>query len=217
MDEVRFPDFRTRVFHPEDLARLQEERRRALARGLPFENEQRARRKDGQYRWFLIQYNPLRDDQGNVLHWYATGTDIDDRKRGELRLESENLVLREDIDASSMFEEIVGSSEALKRTLAELPRVAPVDATVPISRETRTAKDLAARGIHRRSGRAGRAFIRVNCAAIPPSLIASELFGHEKGAFTGATQRRLGRFEAADGGTIFLDEVGDLPSETQLV
>ena len=216
MDEVRFPDFRTRVFHPEDLARLQEERRRALARGLPFENEQRARRKDGQYRWFLIQYNPLRDDQGNVLHWYATGTDIDDRKRGELRLESENLVLREDIDASSMFEEIVGSSEALKRALAEVARVAPVDSTVLISGETGTGKELVARAIHKRSGRAERAFIRVNCAAIPPSLIASELFGHEKGAFTGATQRRLGRFEAADGGTIFLDEVGDLPAETQV-
>jgi formate hydrogenlyase transcriptional activator len=216
MDEVRVPDFRTRVFHPEDLARLQEERRRALARGLPFENEQRARRKDGQYRWFLIQYNPLRDDQGNVLHWYATGTDIDDRKRGELRLESENLVLREDIDASSMFEEIVGSSEALKRTLAEVARVAPVDSTVLISGETGTGKELVARAIHKRSGRAERAFIRVNCAAIPPSLIASELFGHEKGAFTGATQRRPGRFEAADGGTIFLDEVGDLPAETQV-
>jgi formate hydrogenlyase transcriptional activator len=216
MDEVRAPDFRARVFHPEDVTRLREERGRALARGLPFENEQRARRKDGQYRWFLVQYNPLRDDQGNVLRWYATGTDIDDRKRGELRLESENLVLREDIDASSMFEEIVGSSEALKRVLAEVSRVAPVDSTVLISGETGTGKELVARAIHKRSGRADRAFIRVNCAAIPPSLIASELFGHEKGAFTGATQRRLGRFEAADGGTIFLDEVGDLPAETQV-
>ena len=216
MDEVRAPDFRARIFHPDDVAKLQEERRRALARGLPFENEQRARRKDGQYRWFLVQYNPLRDDQGNVLRWYATGTDIDDRKRGELRLESENLVLREDIDASSMFEEIVGSSEALKRVLAEVSRVAPVDSTVLISGETGTGKELVARAIHKRSGRADRAFIRVNCAAIPPSLIASELFGHEKGAFTGATQRRLGRFEAADGGTIFLDEVGDLPAETQV-
>jgi formate hydrogenlyase transcriptional activator len=116
-----------------------------------------------------------------------------------------------------MFEEIVGSSVALKRVLGEVARVAPVDSTVLISGETGTGKELVARAIHKRSGRADRAFIRVNCAAIPPSLIASELFGHEKGAFTGATQRRLGRFEAADGGTIFLDEVGDLPAETQVI
>jgi PAS domain S-box len=216
LDGVRAPDFRARVFHPDDVARLQGDRRRAFERGLPFENEQRARRRDGQYRWFLVHYSPLRDDQGTVLHWYATGTDIDDRKRGELRVESENLALREDLDASSMFEEIVGSSEPLKRVLAEVARVAPVDSTVLISGETGTGKELVARAIHKRSARANRAFIRVSCAAIPPSLIASELFGHEKGAFTGATQRRLGRFEAADGGTIFLDEVGELPVETQV-
>ena len=216
MDEVAAPDFRERVFHPEDVARLQEERRQALARAVPFENEQRARRHDGQYRWFLIHYAPLLDDEGRVLHWYATGTDIEDRKQGELRVQSENLALREDIDSSSMFEEIVGSSDALRRVLAEVARVAPVDSTVLITGETGTGKELIARAIHKRSPRASRAFIRVNCAAIPGSLIASELFGHEKGAFTGATQRRLGRFEAANGGTIFLDEVGDLPAETQV-
>src|SRR6478672_10271477 len=214
MEEVAAPDFRARVFHPEDVARLQEKRRQALARPIPFENEQRVRRHDGQYRWFLIHYAPLLDDEGRVLHWYATGTDIEDRKRGELRVQSENLALREDIDSSSMFEEIVGSSDALRRVLAEVARVAPVDSTVLITGETGTGKELVARAIHKRSPRAGRAFIRVNCAAIPSSLIASELFGHEKGSFTGATQRRLGRFESADGGTIFLDEVGDLPAET---
>src|SRR5689334_19949444 len=173
MDEVRFPDFRTRVFHPEDLARLQEERRRALARGLPFENEQRARRKDGEYRWFLIRYNPLHDQAGHVLHWYATGTDINDRKRDELRVKSENLALREDIDSSSMFEEIVGSSSALRRVLADVVRVAAVESTVLITGETGTGKELIARAIHKRSARANRAFIRVNCAAIPPALIPS--------------------------------------------
>ena len=216
MDEVTAPDFRARVFHPEDVARLQEERRQALAQAVPFENEQRTRRHDGQYRWFLIHYAPLLDDEGRVLRWYATGTDIEDRKRGELRVESENLALREDIDTSSMFEEIVGSSDALRRVLAEVARVAPVDSTVLITGETGTGKELIARAIHKRSPRANRAFIRVNCGVIPPALIASELFGHEKGAFTGATQRRLGRFEAADGGTIFLDEIGDLPAETQV-
>jgi PAS domain S-box-containing protein len=216
MDEVMAPDFRERVFHPEDIERVREERGAALARGVPFENEQRVRRKDGQYRWFLVRYNPLLDEQRRVLHWYATGTDIDDRKRAELRIQGENLVLREDIDSSSMFEEIVGSSDALRRVLADVAKVARVDSTVLISGETGTGKELIARAIHKRSNRSSRAFIRVNCAAIPPSLIASELFGHEKGAFTGATQRRLGRFEAADGGTILLDEVGELPGETQI-
>ena len=216
LDEVTGSDFRSRVFHPEDVARLADERRDALSRGQPFENEQRARREDGEYRWFLIRYNPLHDEAGRVLHWYATGTDIHDRKRDELRVETENLVLREDIDSSSMFEEIVGSSAALKRVLADVARVAAVESTVLITGETGTGKELIARAIHKRSARANRAFIRLNCAAIPPSLIASELFGHEKGAFTGATQRRLGRFEAADGGTILLDEVGELPPETQI-
>jgi formate hydrogenlyase transcriptional activator len=215
-DEILGPDFRSRVFHPEDVTRLHEERRRALARGVPFELEQRARRNDGQYRWFLVRFNPVHDDQMRVLHWYATGTDIDDRKRGELRVESENLALREEIDSSFMFEEIVGSSPALKRVLADVARVARTESTVLISGETGTGKELIARAIHKRSARANRAFIRVNCAAIPPSLLAAELFGHEKGAFTGATQRRLGRFEAADGGTILLDEVGELPAETQI-
>src|SRR5438445_566764 len=214
--EVTSADFRARVFHPEDVARLREERRDALARGVPFEFEQRARRHDGQYRWFLVQYNPVRDEHGQTLRWYATGTDIDDRKRAEERVRNENLALREDIDRASMFEEIVGSAASLRQVLAQVAKVAPTDSTVLILGETGTGKELIARAIHKRSRRASRAFIRVNCAAIPTSLIASELFGHEKGAFTGALQRRLGRFEAADGGTILLDEVGDLPAEAQV-
>jgi PAS domain S-box-containing protein len=216
MEDVITSDFRARIFHPEDLERLREERRAALARGLPFEIEQRALRKDGQYRWFLIHYNPFRDEQGRLVRWYATGTDIDDRKRTEDRVRNENVALREDIVRSSMFEEIVGSSEALRQVLAQVSKVAPTDSTVLILGETGTGKELIARAIHNRSKRSARAFIRVNCAAISPSLIASELFGHEKGSFTGALQRHLGRFESADGGTIFLDEVGDLPPETQV-
>ena len=115
-----------------------------------------------------------------------------------------------------MFEEIVGSSAPLRKVLAQVAKVAPTDSTVLVSGETGTGKELIARAIHKRSNRSARAFIRVNCAAISPSLIASELFGHEKGAFTGALQRRVGRFEAADGGTIFLDEIGDLPTDTQI-
>ena len=192
MEDVITSDFRARIFHPEDLERLREERRAALARGLPFEIEQRALRKDGQYRWFLIRYNPFRDEQGRLVRWYATGTDIDDRKRSEERTHNENLVLREEIDRSSMFEEIVGSSEPLRRVLSQVAKVAPTDSTVLILGETGTGKELIARAIHNRSKRSARAFIRVNCAAISPSLIASELFGHEKGSFTGALQRRSG-------------------------
>jgi formate hydrogenlyase transcriptional activator len=217
IEDVIASDFRRKVFHPEDLARLREEREAALSRGLPFEIEQRAMRKDGEYRWFLIRYNPFHDEQGHLVRWYATGTDIDDRKRAEDRTRNENVALREEIERSSMFEEIVGSSEGLRQVLAQVSKVAPTDSTVLILGETGTGKELIARAIHNLSKRSTRAFIRVNCAAIPPSLIASELFGHEKGAFTGAFQRRLGRFESADGGTIFLDEVGDLPPETQVV
>jgi formate hydrogenlyase transcriptional activator len=216
IEEMMEPDARARAFHPEDVERLRVERQQALVRGIPFENEQRIRRKDGEYRWFYIRYSPHRNEQGQIVRWYATGTDIDERKRAEERTQNENLALREDIDRSSMFEEIVGSSEVLRKVLSQVAKVAPTDSTVLISGETGTGKELIARAIHKRSNRSNRAFIRVNCAAIPSSLVASELFGHEKGAFTGALQRRLGRFEAADGGTIFLDEVGDLPSEVQV-
>src|SRR6267378_1948771 len=216
LDVVRADDFRARILHPDDVQRLREERHKALSCAVPFENEQRALGKDGKYRWFLIQYNPLLDEGGKVIRWYATGTDIDDRKRAEDRMRNETVALREEIVRSAMFEEIVGSSEALRRVLEQVSRVAPTDSTVLIQGETGTGKELIARAIHNRSKRANRAFIRVNCAAIPPSLIASELFGHEKGSFTGALQRRLGRFESADGGTIFLDEVGELPPETQV-
>ena len=217
MDEVMAPDYRTRVFHPEDLEKIYEERQEALSRGLPFEQEQRGRRSDGQYRWFLIYYNPLRDEQGLIIRWYATGIDIEDRKRAEERMRNENLALREEIDRSSMFEEIVGTSPALRTVLTRIFKVAPVDSTVLITGETGTGKELVARAIHRRSPRSSRAFVSVNCAAIPRDLIASELFGHEKGSFTGALQQRLGRFELAEGGTIFLDEVGELPLETQII
>jgi transcriptional regulator with GAF, ATPase, and Fis domain len=169
------------------------------------------------------------DESGEVVEVVGTTMDVTEQRNASMALEKafeeikvlkdqlhrENIALREEIDKVSMFEEIVGSSEALRRVLLQVAKVASTESTVLILGETGTGKELIARAIHRRSNRAGRAFIRVNCAAIPPTLIASELFGHEKGAFTGATQRRLGRFEMADGGTIFLDEIGELPAETQ--
>ena len=210
------PDATDRSVHPDDVSRLREERRKAMLANKPFAIEERIRRKDGQYLWFLEQFNPLLDEDGQVTRWYVTGTDIDDRVRAEERTRNENLAMREQIERDSMFEDIVGSSEPLRKVLQQIRKVAASDSTVLIQGETGTGKELVARAIHRQSSRSSRAFIPVNCAAIPTSLISSELFGHEKGAFTGATQRRIGRFEAANGGTIFLDEVGDLPPEIQI-
>jgi transcriptional regulator with GAF, ATPase, and Fis domain len=173
-------------------------------------------RKDAKYRWFLLRYNPVRDEQGCVIRWYLAATDIEDHKQAEQRLQDENVALREEIDRASMFEEIVGISPALQAVLSRIAKVAPTDSTVFVTGETGTGKELIARAVHKRSRRSGRAFVSVNCAALAPSLVSSELFGHEKGAFTGATHRRLGRFELADGGTIFLDEVGELPLDTQV-
>jgi formate hydrogenlyase transcriptional activator len=204
------------VSHPDDTKRVHAQWDRGMSSGCAFELEGRLRKSDGSYRWFLVRYNPVRDDQGEVRRWYAACTDIEDRKQAEERLQRENAALREELNQVSMFEEIVGSSEPLHKVLSQVSKVAPSDSTVLILGQTGTGKELIARAIHKRSKRAGRSFIGVNCGAIPTSLIASELFGHEKGAFTGATQRRLGRFEAANGGTIFLDEVGDLPPDIQI-
>ena len=149
--------------------------------------------------------------------------DLSKQKRAEAEIRAlkdqlykENLALRDEVERTSMFDEIVGASNPLKVVLSRIAKVAPTDSTVLITGETGTGKELVARAIHRKSARAERAFVSVNCAAIPRDLIPSELFGHEKGAFTGATQRRLGRFELADGGTIFLDEVGELLPDTQV-
>jgi len=217
---VTLEEWRQRSFgpevHPDDFDRVKTLVDRSVTNPAAYEAEMRLRRGDGTYRWFLVRYNPLRDDQGQLIRWYLACSDIDDRRRTEDRMRNETIALREDLDRASMFEEIVGSSPALRDVLAQMAKVAQTDATVLILGETGTGKELLARAIHKRSRRASGAFIRVNCAAIPPSLVASELFGHEKGAFTGALQRRLGRFEAADGGTIFLDEVGELPPEAQV-
>jgi PAS domain S-box-containing protein len=215
LDEWRRKSFAVST-HPDDSERLKTYVNRALSSGAADELELRLRKRDGSYRWFLARFNPLRDEQGQITRWYFTATDIEDRKQAEDRLRRENIALREEIDKTSMFEEIVGASPALKAVLSRISKVAPSDSTVLITGETGTGKELVARAIHRRSNRTSRAFVSVNCAAIPRDLIASELFGHERGAFTGATQQRVGRFELASGGTIFLDEVGDLPADTQI-
>jgi formate hydrogenlyase transcriptional activator len=205
-----------KLFHPDDWERVYREAQNVLSSGSTLEIEARLLRHDGKYRWFFFRYKPLRDGQGRITRWIVAAIDIDDSKRAEERLQHENVALREEIDKTSMFEEIVGTSAGLQTVISRISKVAPTDSTVLITGETGTGKELVARAIHRRSHRSSRAFVAVNCAAIPRDLIASELFGHEKGAFTGAIQRHVGRFELAEGGTIFLDEVGDLPAETQI-
>jgi PAS domain S-box-containing protein len=185
---------------------------------------------DGTIRHLHSIAHPVVNESGEVTEVYGTTMDVTEQHKARLALETafeeikalkdqlynENIALREEIDRSSMFEEIVGESPVLQGVLANVVKVAPADSTVLITGETGTGKELIARAIHKRSHRATRAFVSVNCAAIPVSLIASELFGHEKGAFTGAIQRRLGRFELAEGGTIFLDEIGELPADVQI-
>jgi len=203
------------AFHPDDWERATHTAQSYISIDSADEFEARVRRKDGTYQRFLIRLKPIRDDQGDITRWYAAATDIEDRKKTKEDVQKENIVLRDKIDETSMFEEIVGSSTVLRKVLVQVAKVASTDSTVLIAGETGTGKELLARAIHRRSPRSSRAFVAINCAAIPSALIASELFGHEKGAFTGALTQRLGRFELAEGGTLFLDEIGDLPMETQ--
>ncbi len=209
--------------HPEDRGELVGRWRRALESGEPAVSEARVRGANGEYRWMLHRTLPLRDRDGRIVRWFGTSIDIEELKRTQHELQElkdrlyrENIALKDEVAQASMFEEIVGSSAPLRRTLSLVSKVAGTDSTVLILGETGTGKELLARAIHKRSSRASRPFVSVSCGAIAPSLIVSELFGHEKGAFTGALQRQLGRFELAETGTIFLDEVGELPPEAQV-
>jgi transcriptional regulator with PAS, ATPase and Fis domain len=205
--------------HPEDLSFVQQAFAGVSEEGKDLEMEHRLLMPDGSVKTVHVLGHAVAE----ISSFVGAVTDVTAMKNAfeEIRmlrdqLYKENLALREEIDITRMFEEIVGSSPALQAVLSQVAKVAPTDSTVLITGETGTGKELIARAIHKRSQRSSRAFVSINCAAIPHDLIASELFGHEKGAFTGATQRRLGRFESAEGGTIFLDEVGELPAETQI-
>jgi len=216
--------------HPLDRERVRLVMESAAQEKKEFDFEHRLQTADGTVKHIHVVGHPSTQPDSDDLEFVGAVIDVTERKRAEAdlrnaldeirklqdRLYKENIALREEIDKASMFEEIVGESSSLQTVLANIAKVAPTDSTVLITGETGTGKELIARAIHKRSKRSSRAFVSVNCAAVPTSLIASELFGHEKGAFTGALQRRLGRFEFAEGGTLFLDEVGELPMETQL-
>src|SRR6266446_2044755 len=208
--------------HPEDAATMQQTIERASKDAKNLDYEHRLLMPDGSIKHVHVLAQPFKDQCCNV-EFVGTLMDVTDSKKAfqEIKalkdeLYKENIVLREEVDKTSMFEEVVGTSPALQAVLARAAKVAPTDSTVLITGETGTGKELIARAIHKRSQRSTRAFVSVNCAAIPQSLITPELFGHEKGAFTGATQRRLGRFELAEGGTLFLDEIGEILPETQI-
>ncbi|HEX2714909.1 MAG TPA: sigma 54-interacting transcriptional regulator, partial [Candidatus Acidoferrales bacterium] len=226
---ISYREARSRV-HPDDLQRFDEYRERGIREKTGVEIDFRLLLPDGSIKYVHCISRPVVNASGEVVELVGTNMDVTQQHEARAALEKafeeikqlkdelyrENLALKDEIDQASMFEEIVGTSQPLRHVLGQVAKVAPTDSTVLIAGETGTGKELVARAIHKRSPRASRAFVSVNCAAIPASLIGSELFGHEKGAFTGATQRRLGRFELADGGTLFLDEVGDLPAETQI-
>lgn len=229
-DDTSHPEFFFGRIHPDDRAAEERNYEQARLAKSDFVSDYRIVLPDGKIRWLRGVGHPIFNDSGLILKYFGTIMDVtaqrlstaelemafDEIKRLKDQLHDENLALREQIDQEFMFEEIVGSSAALQVALTAVLKVAPTDSTVLITGETGTGKELLARAIHRRSQRASRAFISVNCASIPSTLIASELFGHEKGAFTGALQRRQGRFELAHSGTIFLDEIGELPGEAQI-
>jgi PAS domain S-box-containing protein len=221
---------RLQRIHPEDRAKWQGAIDRAIDEKSDYEVEFRILLPDGTVKYIRSFGHPVLAASGELIEFMGSSTDITERKQAEEalrkafeeikglrdRLYQENIALKEEVDQKSMFEEIVGTSPALREVLSRVSKVAPTDSTVLITGETGTGKELIARAVHKRSQRSSRPFVSVNCAAIPRDLIASELFGHEKGAFTGAMQRRIGRFELAEGGTIFLDEIGELPAETQV-
>src|SRR6267142_2725661 len=228
--EIASSDFWFDRIHPEDRQRVRERFERCVAERLEYEADYRIVLPDGTIKYQHAIGHPVLDQSGALKEFLGTAMDVTEQVQARIALENafeeitrlkdrlhdENLALKEEIAQASMFEEVVGASAALRAVLSRVTKVAPTDSTVLLTGETGTGKELIARAVHKRSQRSSHPFVSVNCAAIPVSLIASELFGHEKGAFTGASGRRVGRFELAADGTIFLDEVGELPAETQV-
>jgi len=220
--------FRSRL-HPEDAEAIWAAMQRHLQARVPYKVEYRLRKKSGEYLWFLARGQAIWDTEGKAIRMCGSIQDITERKQAELNLETalseiqelkeklevERAYLLEEIKLEYNYENIIGQSDGLKYVLYKVEQIAPGDTTVLVLGETGTGKELVARAIHGLSPRKDRALVKVNCATLPANLIESELFGHEKGAFTGAHARQLGRFEVANGATLFLDEIGELPLELQ--
>ena len=227
-EELHFDRFLSAIHH-DDRGRVRELTRQSLDNREALNLEYRIVRPDGSLRWISSRGNPSSEKSGLPERLMGVSIDVTERKQMEtelregmeeierlkLQLEKENVYLREEIKAGQGFEKIVGTSDAMKYVFFKVRQVAPTDATVLILGETGTGKGMVAHAIHEMSARKDKPMITVNCAALPANLIESELFGREKGAFTGADARQVGRFEIADGGTIFLDEIGELPLELQ--
>ena len=229
-EDTSNPELWFNRIHPDDRKRVRDLFERSMAQKTDYQADYRIILPDGTVKHQHSIGHPVLNGAGDLVEFVGTTMEVTEQVQAREKLErafaeikflkeqlqKENLALREEVERVSMFEEIVGTSRPLRTVLSRVSKVAPTDSTVLITGETGTGKELIARAIHKRSPRAGRAFVSVSCAALAPSLIFSELFGHEKGAFTGATHRQQGRFELANGGTIFLDEVGDLPLDTQI-
>jgi PAS domain S-box-containing protein len=215
--------------HPDERPTVQETIQKSIHDSSDFELNYRIILDDGSIRHLHVLGHPVRKSDGQVTEFIGTHVDVTEQRLARKALEDalveintlkeqlfqENVALRQEIDETSMFDEIVGKSSALQKLLKELETVGPTDSTVLIHGETGTGKELIARAIHNLSSRNSNAFVKVNCAAIPTGLLESELFGHERGAFTGAIAQRIGRFELAHHGTVFLDEIGEIPLELQ--
>jgi formate hydrogenlyase transcriptional activator len=215
--------------HPDDRLSFTENIQKGIRERCDYEDNYRIIREDGTIRHIHVLAHPVQNAAGNLIEFVGTHMDVTEQHLSRKALEDalaeinslkeqlfhENVALRQEIEETSMFEEIVGKSSALRKVLKELETVGPTDSTVLIYGETGTGKELIARAIHNLSSRRANAFVKVNCAAIPTGLLESELFGHEKGAFTGAIAQRIGRFELANRGTVFLDEIGEVPLELQ--
>ena len=226
--ELNFEGFIEAVY-PEDREKIRRSVERAMKMRENFREEYRIAHPEGTIRWMAARGRPYFNQAGEPERLMGVSIDISEQKHMEeqlqqrlgdieqlkQQLEKENIYLREEIELQSLHEEIVGRSQAMKQILAQVEQVAPTDATVLIEGETGTGKELLARTVHRLSARKDRTLVTVNCAALPPTLVESELFGREKGAYTGALTRMTGRFEVADGATLFLDEIGELPLDVQ--
>jgi PAS domain S-box-containing protein len=210
------------VVHPDDQAEVSAAWASFVKNGGVYQVTYRLRRPNGEYRWYSVSGVSIEEPDGSIREWVGTFNDVTERKQIEeelrlakVKLTEEKLYLEQEVEDRGGFGEIIGWETGLKDVIEKVKSVARTESTVLLLGETGTGKELIARSIHKQSRRADKPFIKLNCAAIPTGLLESELFGAEKGAFTGAVSQRIGRIELADQGTLFLDEIGEIASSLQ--